>query len=457
MVSGMAQRNGGGQAGGGGRPFAVTPRDVVAIAVPMTLTYITVPLVGLIDTGVIGRLGVAALLGGVTVGAVVFDVVFTTFNFLRSGTTGLAAQALGAGDRQETASVLLRALLLALGLGLALLFLKRPLADISLVLMGVAGEVEAAARVYLEVRLWSAPLMLVDFAIFGWLIGVGRTRAVLLLTTLYAAANILLSILLVIGLGLGVAGVAWSAVLAEIVFAAAGGATVAHALKGQSLPGRARVLDAAGFRRLVALNRDIMIRSFALLFAFAWFTRVGARFGEALLAANAVLMHLFLVAGFFLDGLATAAEQLVGRAVGARWRPAFDAAVGLTFRIGGALAALLAAVFLFAGEPFIDAMTTAPEVREAARVYLPWAVLTPLAGVAAFLLDGVFIGATWSREMRNMMLLSVALFLASVWALTPAFGNHGLWAALLIFLGARGASLRARLGGRARATFGAGA
>jgi MATE family multidrug resistance protein len=213
----------------------------------------------------------------------------------------------------------------------------------------------------------------------------------------------------------------------------------------RELPSAAVIFERTGFARLLGVNRDIMIRSFTLLFAFAFFTRQGAQFGPVILAANAVLMHFFLVAGYFLDGFATAAEQLAGRAVGARFRPAFERVVRLTTVWGFGTAAALSLFYLALGPGFIDLMTTAADVRATARDYLAWAILTPIAGVIAFQMDGVFIGATWSRDMRNMMLLSLLIYIAAWAALTPLFGNHGLWLALLIFLSARSVTFHWRM------------
>jgi Na+-driven multidrug efflux pump len=221
----------------------------------------------------------------------------------------------------------------------------------------------------------------------------------------------------------------------------------------EARPSRTRLFDREGFRRLGGLNRDIMIRSFALLFAFAFFTRQGAKLGEVTLAANAVLMHFFLFAGYLLDGFATAAEQLAGRAVGARFRPAFEQVVRLTTIWGLATALVVTLLYFVLGTTLIDLMTTAEDVRETARRYLPWAALTPIAGALAFQMDGIFIGATWSRDMRNMMLVSLIIYLAAWALLTPSFGNDGLWIALLIFLGARSLTYRIRMRSLLPATF----
>jgi putative MATE family efflux protein len=427
------------------RPFVVTHKAVFRLAVPMMVAYISVPLVGVIDTAVIGQLGDAALLGGIAVGAIVLDVVYSSFNFLRSGTTGLTAQAVGAEDGREVTAVLFRAMILAVVSGLLVVLLQLPILALSTALMQPGASVLPPMRDYLLIRIWASPFGLANFVLFGWFVGRGRSVIVLAVQTLYAGLNIGLSIWFVLGLHLGVAGVAWGSVLAELVTALVQAAIALKLLPFADMPSLRRILDRQGFARLLGVNRDIMIRSFSLIFSFAFFTRQGAQFGAVILAANAVLMHFFLVGGYFLDGFATAAEQLSGRAVGARFRPAFERVVRLTTLWGVGTAAALSLVYFLVGPWIIDVMTTAPDVRATARQFLVWAVLTPLAGVVAFQMDGVFIGATWSRDMRNMMLVSVLVYLAAWAVLTPLFGNHGLWAALLIFLGARSFTFHLRM------------
>jgi putative MATE family efflux protein len=442
-----------GSAAGGIRPFAVTHGTVFRLAVPMTLAYLSVPLIGVIDTAVIGQLGEAALLGAIAVGAIILDVVFVALNFMRSGTTGLTAQAFGAGDRPETVAVLARALLLGAAIGIGIVLLQWPLVELGTVLMDPGPTIVGPMREYLVVRIWAAPFGLINYALLGWLLGIGRSVTALVVQTLFALLNVVLSVWFVLGLGWGVAGVAWGSVLAELIAVLLQVPIVLALAPRRDWPSWVRVLDRTGFRRLVAVNRDIMIRSFALMFAFAFFTRQGGQFGAVTLAANALLMHFFVVAGYFLDGFATAAEQLAGRAVGARFRPAFDRVVRLTAGWGFLTALALTALYVSAGPWVIKLMTTAPDVRELANRYLPWAVLTPLAGVIAFQMDGIFIGATWSRDMRNMMLLSLAVYLAAWAVLTPTFGNDGLWASLLIFLGARSLVFGWRMKGLLPRTF----
>ncbi len=435
------------------RPFIVTNRGVIAIAVPMTLAYSSTPLIGLVDTTVIGRLGDAALIGGIAIGAVVFDVLFTTFNFLRAVTTGLTAQAFGAGDVSEQRAVFLRAIIVALIVGLAVIVLRQPIVELGIAVMSPSGEVEAASRRYIDIRVFATPFVLANYAVLGWFLGLGRAGTGLTLQGLLACLNIVLDLVFVLGFHWNVEGVALATVIAEAVTAVVGVALIFNIFRRDHWPFWTHIAGAGQFRRMISVNRDIMIRSFALLAAFAFFTREGARSGDLILSANAILLNFFMVAGYLLDGFATAAEQLTGRAIGARHRIAFDAAVRLTLIWGIAMAGIMSLAFYAAGPMMIDVMTTNSQVRETARIYLIWAALTPIVGVVAFQMDGIFIGATWSDDMRNMMLLSLGAFFAVWWLATPIYGNHGLWLALLTFLALRGITLSLRCPVRARRTF----
>ncbi|MCK7610966.1 MATE family efflux transporter [Roseibium sediminicola] len=436
-----------------GLAFSVTHRSVLAIAVPMTLAYLSTPLLGVVDMAVIGRLGDAALLGGIALGGIIFDLVFTTFNFLRSGTTGLTAQAVGGRNEEEIKATLLRALVIAFAGGLAVMALNVPLLKVGLWFLGGSDDVQTATERYFDIRLFSAPFLLANYAILGWFIGLGRAGTGLLLQLVLNGLNIVLSVFFVIGLGWSVEGVALATVLSEVAATLVGGFLVLAHAKGGNWPAAAVIFDRRLLIRMMAVNRDIMIRSFTLLYAFAFFMARSADQGDTMLAANALLEKFIMVGAFFLDGLATAAEQLAGRAVGARYRPAFDRTLKLTALWSFALAGLLALLFWALGPAMIAFMTTAPEVRLGAETYLIWAVMTPVFGVLAFQMDGVFIGATWSSTMRNMMLLSLALYLAAYYSLFPLLGNHGLWLAFLLFFGIRGLTLLAACRKRAAETF----
>jgi MATE family multidrug resistance protein len=436
------------------RPFAISHATVFGIAAPMTLAYLTTPLLGLVDTAVAGRLGDPALIGGLAIGAVIVDLVFTTFNFQRSGTTGLAAQAAGKGDEREKQAILLRALMLAVLIGTGALILGPLVLLVALWLMAPAPEIADATRQYFFIRMVGAPFALANYAVLGWLVGLGRPNLALALQILINGVNIVLSILLGLTLGWGITGIAIATVIAEIVAVAAAVPLCLSMMDRAVRPSRQALLDPAALRRLLSLNGDIMLRSFVLLFAFAFFTAQGTRYGEITLAANAVLMHFFLVGGFFLDGLATAAEQLVGKAIGGNYREGFVRSLKLTTLWNLLMAGGLSLLFLLAGKTIVELVTTLEPVRQEARHYLWLAALTPLTGVIAFQMDGVYIGATWSRDMSRMMLLSFAVYIAAWALLTPTFGNTGLWLALHAFLLCRGITLSALVPSRMRRAFG---
>ncbi len=424
-------------------PFLVTHRSVLAIAVPMTIGYVTTPLVGVADMAVVGQLGSAAALGGVALGALVFDFLFSTCNFLRSGTTGLVAQAFGRGDPREQAAVMVRAVLTALVIGLVILICQRPIIDGALVLLAPSAETEAATRAYFDVRVLAAPLTLINYAVFGWLVGLGRANTALALQIGLNGANVALSVLFGLAMGHGILGVAWGTVAAEALAVVAGGVIAVRVLGRAGRPTLPEILNRDRLLAMVAINRDIMIRSFVLLTAFFAFAAVSARLGDVTLAANAVLEKLWITAAYFLDGIATAAETFAGRAIGGRRRDAFGRMLRLTglWSIGLGLSASI--VVMAGGGLMIELMTTSPDVRAQALAYLPYCALVPFIAAPAFWMDGVFIGATWSRDMRNMMLVSLVGFGVATVALVPWLRNDGLWLAILVFMGLRGITLSA--------------
>jgi len=430
----------------------ITHARVFAIAGPAMLANLTTPLLGLVATGAIGRLGEAHLLGGVALAALVFDCLFWLFGFLRMGTVALTAQAMGAGDAVEERAVLMRALLIAGVIGLVLIVLQAPLAVAIFGLMGGSDAVRAAAETYFVVRVWSAPCALANFALVGWLVGIARAGTALALQIVINLVNMAMTVMLVLVFDFGIAGAAIATVVAEALGLVVGLA-VAWLLLGGRLGADAKaVLRRDKLVRMLAINRDIMVRTAALIAAFAFFTAQGARAGDLALAANAVLHNFVLIGSFFLDGMATAAEQLCGRSVGARDRAAFVQATRLTLGWGTAFAVASTALFLVGGSALIDLMTTSAEVRSFAREFMLFAALAPVMGVLAYTFDGIYIGATWARDMRNLMLAAFALYLATWWALR-GYGNAGLWIAILVFLAARGLLQAVRYPALLRATF----
>ncbi|MBR1236166.1 MATE family efflux transporter [Bradyrhizobium sp. AUGA SZCCT0182] len=418
-------------------PSKVTTAQMFAIAGPAMIANLTTPLIGIVSTTAIGRLGDATLLGGVAVASVLFDCLFWLFGFLRMSTVAFTAQSLGAGDTQELRAILLRGFIAAGLVGAALILLQIPLASLLLEAMGGSEGVTRAAKTYFTIRIWSAPLALGNYVMLGWLIGQARAKLALGTQITINLINAAATALLVLVLDLGIAGAAIAAVIAE----AAGlllGIMIARRLShGQPAISRATLLDRTKLMRLLAVNRDILIRTAALIAAFLFFTAQGARAGDLTLAANAVLNNFLMISAFFLDGLANAAEQLCGRAYGARDRSGFAGAVKLVVIWGFGFALAVAAVFALLGPSLIDIMTASADVRRIARDYLPFVIFAPLLGVFAFAFDGVYIGATWARDMRNLMLLSLLIFLGA-WLALRSFGNAGLWGALLVHYAARG-------------------
>lgn len=429
-------------------------RDVLAIALPMIFSNVTTPLIGAVDTAVIGQLGSAPLIGAVAIGATIFTFFYWAFGFLRMGTTGLTAQASGAERHREVLATLYRALLVAGAAGCAIILLQLPIAALAFSLMGASPDVESAARAYFDIRIWSAPAALANYALVGWFIGLGRAGMAFRLQLLLNLTNIALDGLFVLGFGWGVAGVAAGTLIAETGAAIIG---LMVALGGANrLRLRAwRVFNATKLKRMLSVNGDIMIRTLSLLFAFSFFTAQGARSGDLVLAANAVLLHFLSISAYFLDGVAYATEALTGKAIGARNPKRFAEAVELSSIWAGLLSVMVGCAFWFAGGPIIDLMTVNETVRALAREYLFWAAMSPVIGVACFQLDGIFIGATRTRDMRNMMLVSLAAYLVAWAVLTPRFGNHGLWAALMLLFVVRALTLGVRLPALRRAAFAA--
>lgn len=402
------------------------------IAGPIILSNATVPLIGAVDTGVIGQMGEAAPIGAVGLGAVVLATIYWLFGFLRMGTSGLAAQAHGAGDAAESSAVLLRALIVAALAGLALVALQGPILWAAFRIAPASEAVETLGITYLSIRIWGAPATIALYAITGWLLATERPRGMVAVQLWINGLNMALDLWFVLGLGWGVAGVAFASLIAEWTGLALGLWLCRPAFGPAFATARARLPDTAALRLMLDVNRDIMIRSVLLQLCFTSFIFLGARQGDVTLAANQVLLQFLEVTAYALDGFAFAAETLVGQAIGARAPRAVRRATGLALIWGFVGAALLALVFAATGALLIDLMATSAEVRAEARLYLWWIVAAPLIGSAAWTWDGVFIGATLTRTMRQVTVLCTLIYAASLLILLPGFGNHGLWAALMV-------------------------
>jgi len=422
----------------------ITHRRVLNIAVPVMLSNATVPILGAVDTGVIGQMGLAAPIGAVGIGAIILSAVYWIFGFLRMGTVGLAAQAEGQGDTGEVAALLTRALMIGLGAGIAIIALQSALFRGAFQVSPASPEVEDLARQYMALRIWSAPAAIALYGITGWLIAQERTRAVLVLQLWMNGLNVALDVWFVLGLGWGVQGVALGTAIAEWSGFALGLWFCRAAFAGTAWRAWQTVFDGPRWRRMMAVNTDILIRSLLLQAIFVSFMFVGAGQGDVPLAANQVLLQFLMIAAYALDGFAFAAEALVGKAYGARDRMRLRRAALLASGWGMVAAGVMALAFAAAGGALVDLMTTSEEVQARARDYLPYIVAVPLLSCAAFMLDGIFIGATRSRDMRNMMALSFCVYVACVMVMVPVWGNHGLWLALMVSFVVRAATLAAR-------------
>ena len=419
----------------------VSHKHVWGIALPATIAFITEPLAGLVDLAVIGRLGDAGLLAGVVLGGLAFSVFISLAFFLRIGTAGLTAQAVGKKEKDDGLSHFIRAGLLALTLGFLLIVLMKPIEYLSALLLAPSENAYNSYATYLNIRILSAPFTLMNFALLGWFYGRAAATTGMMLQLLIHGVNIILSIMLVYIFNMEVLGVAIATLIGQITAALVGVFLVIHHFKGwqktKLLINKNTLFDIKSIKRLFALSRDLMIRSAALMFTFAWFTAQVSRMGDVTLAANELLLYFLLITAYFLDGQAQAAEALCGRAIGANNKQAFLQALKLTLLWGFIIGFLLFIFWLISGGYLIDFMSTNHEIREQAKLYLIIAALTSFTGVGAFVLDGVMAGATMGRTIRNGMLSASAIYLLSAIILQYFFGLNGLWAAIHVFFIAR--------------------
>ncbi len=403
-------------------------RQVWSLAIPIMVMNVSLPLLHVVDTAVVGRLPGAYHLGAVAVGTLIFNVIVFGLSFVRMGTAGLAAQALGAGDADEVRATLGRAIIISLAVGGALVVLQVPFGWGAFALIGASPEVQPLAETYYAIRIWGIPASLANFALSGWFVGVQNTRAALWLQVVLNGLNIVLDVTFVLGFGWGVPGVAIATILSEFIAIIFGAWLVLRNLK--TIGGtwqRDLLFNRYRLKRTLAVNRDIFIRNFMIQAVTVAMVSLGARAGDTVLAANAILFHFHTIGSFLIDGFSNAASAMVGHAVGARDRLRVRAAVRATGTWAVIFGLVITLIYALSAPWIIDAITTVPEVRETARIYVLWAIVTPIIGAWAFEMDGVFFGATRTRAMRNAMFFSVLVFFAVVALLYEPLGNHALW------------------------------
>ena len=414
------------------------------LAWPIILSNVTVPLLGLVDTAVVGHLPTPRYLAAVTLGAALLSFLYWGFGFLRMGTTGLTAQAHGRQDEETVKALLGQSLIVAAAIGLGLIVFGYPLVRLGLYWLGGSADSTALASEYAHIRLLSAPAVLANYAILGWFLGLGNARVTFVIMVLTNTVNIALDLFFVLGLGMTSNGVAWASAIADYTAFGVGVWLLRRELRelgGAPVP-RHRLWRLSAYADLFAVNRHLFVRTLCLLFAFAFFTARGADLGDIVLAANAVLMQYVMLTSYGLDGFAQAAESLVGKAAGRRDWPLFGASVCAALRFSLVTAVLATAAFALAGHTLIGLLTDLPAVRVEAGAHLGWLVAMPVLTVWSYLFDGVFVGATATREMRDTLIASLALFLCVWWA-SRVWGNQGLWFSFAVFSAARSLTLAA--------------
>ena len=427
-------------------PDFISYRYLLQKAWPIILANASVPLLGLVDTAVIGNVGSITDLGAIAFGALIFSFVYWSFGFLRMGTTGFAAQASGAGDQQEVRAVLGRALLIALCLGVVLILIQWPIGLAAFSLLDGSAPVEAVAQQYFDIRIWGAPATLATFALMGLLIGLGKSRTLLIVQLFLNGLNILLDVWFAGILGWGASGIALGTVIAEWTTVLLAGWLVYRTLNERKLltevfwP-KAKIMDLSALLKTASANLDIMLRTLILVFSFAFFINQSAKFGDTVLASNHILLQLIAFSAFFLDGYAFVVEALVGGAIGAKRSDVFDLAVRRSTVLALITAILLALIIALVGDIAVILMTDISSVRLAANQLLPFAALYVLFSFAAFQLDGIFIGASFTRQMRDAAALSIAVYFIAWWALSDQHGIQGLWGAMIIYVVARAVAL----------------
>lgn len=417
-------------------------RQILHIALPSIVSNITVPLLGLVDVAITGHLGSAAYIGAIAVGGMLFNIIYWMFAFLRMGTSGMTSQALGARNLPEVVSVLLRATMVSLLISAVMLCLQVPVRELSLAIIAPSEEVAAYTRTYFNICIWGAPAALALFALTGWCVGMQNSKIPMAVSIAQNLVNILLSLVLVYWGGMTIEGVALGTVIALYAgLLLSLSLIMRNYLRLKKYLRLQMVATRESLLRFFMLNKDIFLRTCCLILVHFFFISAGAKLGDAELAVNTILMQLFMLYSYIMDGFAFAGEAMVGKAIGAQARGIYDDTVKRLFRWGWLLAALFTVAYFLFGEAYISVLTDNAEVVASAREYQPWTLLFPVCGVAAFIWDGVYIGATATKGMLVSMASGTAVFFLFYLLLVPSWGNHGLWVAFVCYLAVRGISL----------------
>lgn len=418
-------------------------RQILQLAIPNIISNITIPLLGMVDLAIMGHLDDEIYLGAIALGTIIFNFIYWGFGFLRMGTSGFTAQAFGARNFQEMVTILLRSLLVAIGAGLVILTLQKPIALFSFLMIPGSQDVEELAFMYFNIRIWSAPATLSLYAFTGWFLGMQNARTPMVIAIFINVLNIGLDFLFVYGLGMNVEGVALGSLLAQY-----GGLLLTivffriyyrRLLKYVSV---SALKQWSAFRRFFNVNKDILIRTLCLIFTFSFFTARSAAENDTILAVNTLLLQFLFIFSYFLDGFSYAAESLVGRYIGARDHQRLRTVIRYLFNWGFILSLPFALGYLLGGDMILHVLTNNQSVIDLAHQYIPWVMLVPFATFAAFIWDGIFIGATAAAPMRNTLVVaSLVIFLPVYFISRGYIGNHGLWLAMILFMVTRSVML----------------
>ena len=417
-------------------------RKILNIAYPIILANITIPLLGITDTAVLGQLGDLNILAGISLGAVIIGAIYWFFGFLRMGMTGLVSQARGEGDSHEVVSLLIRGLCIAFGGGVFLIFIQSFLFDATFYILSAEESPEKLSRNYMSVRMISAPVAISCLVITGWLFGLGRTHEALYLLLIINISNIFLDILFVKAFYLGINGVAFATVISEILGFLFGLFFCKEYLFNSSLIDKRKIFSKSKWRQFLFLNLNIVIRSSFLQAAFLSYLFFGTLFGSLILAANHILFQMTHLIAYALDGIAFSSEILVGESIGKRQYNYYRKITRSCFKLGFIFSIILSIFFAIFGFSIINLMTSLDEVRQICYNYLFWIIVTPILALSSFLLDGIFLGAARGAEIRDAMIQSFIVFCISALIFVELFGNQGLWASIAIFYVARGITLK---------------
>lgn len=416
-------------------------RQILELAIPSMLAGITIPLVGMADTAIAGRLGSATAIGGIAIGSTLFDLLYWNFGFLRVSTAGITAQAFGRGDRHDIVRTGLQGIVIALAFSLLLILIQWPFANLVLWLSPSSPEVEAMAKEYFFIRIWAAPAVLSLFVFRGWFIGVQNTLASMIMDVVINIANIGFSLFLALNLGMGIKGIALGTVIAQYIGIVCGIFLLfVYYRKMARYVSPALVFRKDGWKKYFNLSGNLFVRSVCMLLIYTGFTFLAAKHGDTLLAVATIMMKLLLLFAYFVDGFAYAGEALTGKFIGARNRPALMKSIKLLLIWGSGVGVVSTILYIAGDQLFLRLMTSTPEVIQAAQPFLPWLYTMPLISCLTFMWDGIFIGATAGKALRNTMIISVAAFYVFYLALEGSLGIQSLWIGYAAHLVARSVS-----------------